>query len=581
LLKVTAITEQLGDSLSASVADILTFDEVAISFGMIGALLAGVLLGGLVLFADLVEARRRTLREQQQHAKVVAARGRMTLPPKCAWPLSKGHRYCAFLSHYKVEAGSDARYLSDFMQRMGGAPAYLDSNNLIDLRTLFSEGVHKSDVIVLLATKHVLTRPWCILELWETHRHNVPLILFPVVGKGWSAEWSSDFIDHIEERLDEISGAGSLQSVMGHLAEQGVRDVGTLQYALRSVLGLDNEKKVREDAHQLMEASCCIPERPTPSMEESARSAFDEFDAAGDGEIDRQELKELCARLGKPLSVDQLDQAMRKLDKDRSGLIDVDEFMWWYKQGLRDAVFGEEVPMLEWQPWGSDNQICAAVVGLFDKIAEMTGKAIQWDDPYRDALKIAQRQRKKMPTLKRLVSLSASFARGRGRGLDRAAPSQKMLIVHDSDATGTSAARALQPLLEACLNDSHQDAMRKYRGSGMHKTAKNNTALGEPASPGAGSEHEKEAWEAWLGSHDSTLATSEVGEASLVVLVQTGGVLLDASVLLRLYEADRVDLPIMCVLVRAARSKGLSWQRCAAVCPPAASRGTPQGSQLL
>ena len=56
------------------------------------------------------------------------------------WKLRQGNRYCTFLSHFKVEAGSDARYLSDLIRRKTGCAAYLDSNDLVDLRTLFSEG---------------------------------------------------------------------------------------------------------------------------------------------------------------------------------------------------------------------------------------------------------------------------------------------------------------------------------------------------------------------------------------------------------------------------------------------------------
>ena len=56
------------------------------------------------------------------------------------WELRQGNRYCMFLSHFKDEAGSDARYLSDLIRRKTGCAAYLDSNDLVDLRTLFSEG---------------------------------------------------------------------------------------------------------------------------------------------------------------------------------------------------------------------------------------------------------------------------------------------------------------------------------------------------------------------------------------------------------------------------------------------------------
>ena len=56
------------------------------------------------------------------------------------WELRQGNRYCLFLSHFKEEAGSDARYLSDLIRRKTGCAAYLDSNDLVDLRTLFNEG---------------------------------------------------------------------------------------------------------------------------------------------------------------------------------------------------------------------------------------------------------------------------------------------------------------------------------------------------------------------------------------------------------------------------------------------------------
>ena len=41
-------------------------------------------------------------------------------------------------------------------------------------------GVHKSDVLVVLATKGVLTQPWCLLEMWEAALHEIPIVLFPV-----------------------------------------------------------------------------------------------------------------------------------------------------------------------------------------------------------------------------------------------------------------------------------------------------------------------------------------------------------------------------------------------------------------
>ena len=69
------------------------------------------------------------------------------------------------LSDFKPESGSDARYLSDLIRRMTGCPAYLDSTDLVELHTLFDCGVHKSDVLVVLATESVFTRPWwCVVS---------------------------------------------------------------------------------------------------------------------------------------------------------------------------------------------------------------------------------------------------------------------------------------------------------------------------------------------------------------------------------------------------------------------------------
>ena len=50
------------------------------------------------------------------------------------WPLKR--KYAAFLSHFKMEAASDARYLKDTLERILQAPVFLDSDNLSDLRAL-------------------------------------------------------------------------------------------------------------------------------------------------------------------------------------------------------------------------------------------------------------------------------------------------------------------------------------------------------------------------------------------------------------------------------------------------------------
>ena len=51
-----------------------------------------------------------------------------------------------------------------------------------DLRELFTDGIHESDTVLLLATKGVLTRPWCMLEILEARKKGVPVLVRRNVG---------------------------------------------------------------------------------------------------------------------------------------------------------------------------------------------------------------------------------------------------------------------------------------------------------------------------------------------------------------------------------------------------------------
>ena len=53
---------------------------------------------------------------------------------------------------------------------------------------LFKEGLHKSEVLVLLCTKDYFTRPWCIMEIWDAACHDVPMCAVEVMGTGFDAE---------------------------------------------------------------------------------------------------------------------------------------------------------------------------------------------------------------------------------------------------------------------------------------------------------------------------------------------------------------------------------------------------------
>ena len=144
VLKMGVLSEDVEDSglLSDEFRAVYTFDSAVLSVALIFALLASVIVASVLAVYQVHQSTRAAARTAAAEREVSIARGRLSNPPSHKWELRQGNRYCMFLSHFKVEAGSDARYLSDLIKRKTGCAAYLDSNDLVDLRTLFNEGEH-------------------------------------------------------------------------------------------------------------------------------------------------------------------------------------------------------------------------------------------------------------------------------------------------------------------------------------------------------------------------------------------------------------------------------------------------------
>ena len=141
---------------------------------------------------------------------------RMMRPPSTRWVPADTNRFACFLSHFKAESGSDARYLRDLLQRMLGCPVFLDSSDLTDLRALFTDGVHRSDVLVLLATEKLLTRPWCILELWEAVKKQIPVVIMEVRGRGWDVADACHLLENLDTELP-LRNPGALEEVQKYV----------------------------------------------------------------------------------------------------------------------------------------------------------------------------------------------------------------------------------------------------------------------------------------------------------------------------------------------------------------------------
>ena len=172
---------------------------------------------------------------QQHRAKLRAAlqsqADRMGLQtPTAQW--RAGGKYAAFLSHFKMEAGSDARFLREVLMKMLGTNVFLDSADLTDLRLLMTEGVRQSDVLVILGTASVLTRPFCLLEIFEAVQQGIPVEIVQVASNPLDVDAAFELVDHLEEQLDALN-PGAFEQLVLHL---GRRRIKLLKAALRSCL---------------------------------------------------------------------------------------------------------------------------------------------------------------------------------------------------------------------------------------------------------------------------------------------------------------------------------------------------------
>ena len=66
-------------------------------------------------------------------------------------------------------------------------------------------------------------------------------------------------------------------------------------------------------------------------MDEYLRGMFKEIDRDGSNEIDRKELADLSTAIGRNLTEVELDAAMLEMDSSGDGMVDVEEFIVWFK----------------------------------------------------------------------------------------------------------------------------------------------------------------------------------------------------------------------------------------------------------
>jgi hypothetical protein len=118
------------------------------------------------------------------------------LKPKSLNVALNGHKHFLFLSHMKDEAGLIATLFHQVLVSEFKIPKdliFLDTENLRSIKDL-AEEMRASRYVVCLLTKSYLTRPWCLIELYEAIVHEKALIPVEVLGQHYDYLEMKDFL---------------------------------------------------------------------------------------------------------------------------------------------------------------------------------------------------------------------------------------------------------------------------------------------------------------------------------------------------------------------------------------------------
>ena len=155
----------------------------------------------------------------------------------------------SFLSHQKMPAGQTAAHLKTVFDRDMGDNHFLDVEDLplIDLESLI-KAVRSTDVLVLLLTKDVMTRPWCLVEIYTALTHGVPIVpveldlhsdqSWPATGRARRVKWPTD-----EELRRICLESGGMARWLECLPTQPPEEVKRFHDALRDKLGSYSRRK--------------------------------------------------------------------------------------------------------------------------------------------------------------------------------------------------------------------------------------------------------------------------------------------------------------------------------------------------
>lgn len=159
--------------------------------------------------------------------------GNNSEPAQAVWGRKAGKKFAVFVSHAKAEAAMEARFVQSWLEDKLGSAVFIDSDDLQDLNQL-KQHVKDSAVLVIVQSKSVLTRPYCLIELLTAVKHRVPIVGLCLSGVGVRAQYdfadASHYLTHIDEMLEDNPSAIKM------LAENGYDDLVEVAYLLANVI---------------------------------------------------------------------------------------------------------------------------------------------------------------------------------------------------------------------------------------------------------------------------------------------------------------------------------------------------------
>jgi hypothetical protein len=105
----------------------------------------------------------------------------------------------------------------------------LNPDNLDDLRSLCTIIINDCATLMVLQTKGVLTRPWCLVEIYTAIKNNVPLVSVAVDNGGYDFMAAVDLLSSLKKNL-AIANPGAVEMLEDHakaLDLPSVDEIGT------------------------------------------------------------------------------------------------------------------------------------------------------------------------------------------------------------------------------------------------------------------------------------------------------------------------------------------------------------------